>query len=251
MKEKSYLLYVILMSIRYFLFSGMAFLLFYVIFRKNTTQLKIQKLFPKLKDYAREIRYSIMTLFIFSAFAYLLLATPFQHYTQVYTDIEQHGLVYFFFSVILAILIHDTYFYWMHRFMHHPKVFKYIHLVHHKSTNPSPFTSYSFHPLEALVEGSVIVVIVFLIPIHKWAIALFMLFMITFNVYGHLGYEIFPKWLLQSKIGKWFNTSLNHNMHHKYFNDNYGLYFRFWDEWCGTTHPDYQKKLNQLFHQNS
>ncbi|MDH0675494.1 sterol desaturase family protein [Empedobacter sp. GD03861] len=251
MKEKSYLLYVLFMAARYFFFSGMTFLLFYVIFRKNVVQLKIQKLFPKDKDYKREIQYSILTMFIFAGFAYLLSATSFWQYTRIYRDFNEHSIGYFIFSVVLAILIHDTYFYWMHRLMHHPKVFKYVHLVHHKSTNPSPFTSYSFHPFEAVVEAAVILVIVFLIPIHKFAIGLFLLFMIVFNIYGHLGYEIFPKWLLQSSIGKWFNTSLNHNMHHKYFNDNYGLYFRFWDEWCGTTHPDYQKKMNQMLHQKS
>ena len=118
-----------------------------------------------------------------------------------------------------------------------------MHLAHHKSTNPSPWAAYAFHPFEALVEGGIIWVLVFVMPIHPLAIGLFLLFMITYNIYGHLGYEIIPNWLLFSKVGKWLNTSTNHNMHHHYFKGNYALYFRFWDIVMKTTHPKYETVL--------
>jgi sterol desaturase/sphingolipid hydroxylase (fatty acid hydroxylase superfamily) len=154
--------------------------------------------------------------------------------------------VYFIFSIILALIIHDTYFYWAHRLMHHPKLFKIFHLVHHKSTNPTPWAAYAFHPLEAIVEGGVIWLIVFIIPIHPIAITTFTLLMIIFNIYGHLGFEIYPKWAINSPIGKWLNPSTNHNMHHKYVKDNYGLYFRFWDEIMKTTNPKYDETVEEL-----
>jgi sterol desaturase/sphingolipid hydroxylase (fatty acid hydroxylase superfamily) len=96
------------------------------------------------------------------------------------------------------------------------------------------------------VEGSIIFVIAFLIPVHQYALLAFLLFMTVYNVYGHLGYEIFPRWLVQSRLGRWLNTSINHNQHHKYFTGNYGLYLRFWDELFNTTHPDYDRKLKEL-----
>jgi sterol desaturase/sphingolipid hydroxylase (fatty acid hydroxylase superfamily) len=73
--------------------------------------------------------------------------------------------------------------------------------------------------------------------------------MTVYNVYGHLGYEIYPRWLVNSRLGRWLNTSTNHNMHHQYFKGNYGLYFRFWDEAFGTTHPQYAQKLAALVDQ--
>ncbi|MDF1675108.1 MAG: sterol desaturase family protein [Vicingaceae bacterium] len=233
-------------ALRYFVITGIAFFIFYLIFKKNFNQIKIQKVFPKLKDYYREIKYSLLTTIVFMGYAYLIFRTPFRNYTQIYSDISEHSTSYFVASIILALVIHDTYFYWTHRLMHHPKLFKWFHLVHHQSTNPTPFTSYSFHPLEAIVEGGVIVVITVIMPIHPYATILFMTFMLLYNVYGHLGYEIFPNWVIRSKIGKWLNTSTYHNMHHKHFNGNYGLYFRFWDKLLYTIHPDYERTIKEL-----
>lgn len=242
---------VLLIAARYFVFAGSAFLIFYVIWKRRFSSFKIQKLFPKKRDYYREIKYSSLTMLIFSGYAFLVFRSPLKDLTRVYENFSDFGIAYFAASVVLAILVHDTYFYWTHRLMHHPKLYRYFHLVHHKSTNPSPWAAYSFHPLEAIVEGGVILFIVFLFPVHKFAIGLFMLFMIAFNIYGHLGYELFPKWLVGSRFGKWLNTSTNHNMHHKLFVRNYGLYFRFWDIWMGTTHPDYQNTLDEIHKRNS
>ena len=245
-EHTSYPLFLLLMAVRYFLFTGVAFAIFYVLFKNRFLKLKIQKLFPKQKDYRREIGYSFFTMFIFSLYAVLVFKSPLRNYTFIYNNLHEHSIFYFFLSIPLALIIHDTYFYWTHRLMHHPKLFKYFHLVHHKSTNPSPWASYSFHPLEALVEGGIIVVVVFIVPMHPFAIGLFLILMLTYNVYGHLGFEIFPRWILRTRLGRWFNTSTNHNMHHKYCNDNYGLYFRFWDEVMHTTHPKYKDTLNRI-----
>ena len=96
--------------------------------------------------------------------------------------------------------------------MHHPKLFKYFHLVHHKSTNPSPWAAYAFHPLEGIVEAGVIIPMVFLFPVHPRAVLLFLFFMIIYNVYGHLGFELFPKGFNKHWLGRWMSTSVNHNM---------------------------------------
>jgi sterol desaturase/sphingolipid hydroxylase (fatty acid hydroxylase superfamily) len=61
--------------------------------------------------------------------------------------------------------------------------------------------------------------------------------MTIMNVMGHLGYEIFPKGFINSSIGKWQNTSTNHNIHHQESNYNFGLYFTFWDRIMGTYRP--------------
>lgn len=74
----------------------------------------------------------------------------------------------------------------------------------------------------------------------------FLLIMLVHNVYGHTGYEIYPLWVVKSKLGKWLNNSVNHNMHYKYFKGNYGLYFRFWDELLKTTDPNYETKIEEI-----
>lgn len=232
--------------LRYFLVAGPAFLLFYIVFKEKWQLKRIQSRFPASADYYREIGYSLVTIAIFVVVALVIFATPLVKFTLVYQDISERGWGWWWFSIVLMIFLHDTYFYWTHRAMHHPSLFKYFHLVHHKSTNPSPWAAYAFHPLEAVVEASIIFPIVFLIPSHATAILTFLLFMIVYNVYGHLGYELYPKRFSSHPIGKWLNTSVNHNMHHKHFTGNYGLYFLFWDRWLNTIHPDYDKRYAEV-----
>lgn len=246
MSLKDGIFFFLLMTARYLLVAGSAFLVLYVLFRQKFIYRKIQKLFPKNKDYAREIFYSFITIIIFACVALLLNSHYIKPHTRIYRKISDLGWVYFFCSILLALLIHDTYFYWTHRLMHHPKLFRLFHLTHHRSTNPSPWAAYAFNPFEAVVEAGVIFVIAFIIPITNVAILVFLLIMIIYNVYGHTGYEIYPRWVVNSKLGKWLNTSTNHNMHHKYFKNNYGLYFRFWDEIMGTTDPDYENNLMEI-----
>lgn len=235
-----------LLTLRYAVIAGLAFLLFYVLFPQKFKRFKIQPLFPKPKDYYREIGYSLLTFVIFALIAWVVYFSPVRPYTRIYTNISDLGWGYFWFSVLLAVIVHDAYFYWTHRLMHHPKLFKHFHLVHHRSTNPSPWAAFAFHPLEALVEVGILAVLVFLFPIHPLAILAFLLIMTVYNVYGHLGYELYPNRFVNSPLGKWLNTATNHNMHHKYFKGNFGLYWRFWDELMGTTHPDYQQTLDNI-----
>src|SRR5690606_28803648 len=111
-------------------------------------------------------------------------------YTKAYQDFGEYGWGYFFVSLAAILLIHDTYFYWMHRLMHHPRLFNALHRVHHVSTNPSPWAALSFQPAEAFIEAAVVYVIVFALPVHRAAILTWLLIMMLYNVYGHLGYEL-------------------------------------------------------------
>src|SRR3954467_1261389 len=163
-------------SLRYFLFAGMVWLLWYVIFRRRILHKKIQRKLPSNKDYRREIFYSLITMCIFGLTPALILGTPFGKYTQYYTDIHQHNMIWFWLAFPLMFIIHDAYFYWMHRLMHHPRLFKPIHVVHHKSTNPSPWAAYAFHPLEAIIEAGIFFVFVMIMPVMK--IHLFVFFIV-------------------------------------------------------------------------
>lgn len=219
---------------RYFIISGLAFLIFYILLKDKISFKKLQINYPTLTDYRREILYSIVTIFVFLIVGLGIFATPLREHTQLYENFADYGWGYWFLSIFLMIILHDTYFYWTHRAMHHPRLFKLFHLVHHKSTNPSPWASYAFHPLEGFVEAGIIIPIAFLIPFHFSAMFVFLLFMMIYNVYGHLGFEILPTQWHKHPIGKYINTSIDHNVHHKYFKGNYGLYFLFWDRWMGT-----------------
>jgi lathosterol oxidase len=233
-------------AFRYFLLAGIPFTLFYVLLPNRFSKLKIQQRAASRSDYIREIWYSILSTMVFTLVAVGLVFTPLRQYTLIYNNINEFPGWYLGLSVVLSLILHDTYFYWMHRLLHHKNLFKHAHLLHHKSTNPSPWTSYSFHLFEAVAEGLVLVPIVFLLPMHPLSILLFTVAAFIINVYGHLGYEILPKWFRHTWLFEAFNTSVYHNLHHSKFRGNYGLYFRMWDRIMGTENPDYVKEYDKI-----
>ncbi|MEO7982975.1 MAG: sterol desaturase family protein [Bacteroidota bacterium] len=247
MKWSDYFKDVFIIGSRYLLIASIVFLLCYVVLRKMISSKKIQQRYPAFRDYAREIIYSILTVFIMAFIPALVLGVPeMRSHTKFYINIHEHSILYFVLAFPLMAIMHDTYFYWMHRLMHYQPVFRLVHLIHHKSTNPSPFAAYAFHPLEAVVEAGIFIVFVFLIPVHFIHLSFFFLFMIIYNVYGHLGWELYPKGFSKHLLGKWINTSVNHNLHHQYFTGNYGLYFLFWDRAMGTIRKDYDERFDEV-----
>tara|TARA_B100000767_G_scaffold270717_1_gene294957 strand:+ start:14813 stop:15361 length:549 start_codon:yes stop_codon:yes gene_type:complete len=178
--------------------------------------------------------------------ALLVTRSPLGEFDLRYESIESHGMGYWFLSVLLMILMHDTYFYWTHCAMHHPKIYRLFHEVHHKSTNPSRWAAFAFHPLEGIVEAGIIFPIIYIIPYHLSVLFVFLVFMTLYNVYGHLGYELYPKRFNKNFIGRWLNTSVSHNTHHSKFNGNYGLYFLFWDRWMRTLREDYDTNFVEV-----
>ncbi|MEM6726698.1 MAG: sterol desaturase, partial [Bacteroidota bacterium] len=115
--------------IEYFQFAGIAFVVFYLILKKPMWFRKVQKKLPGWKHYGRDIFYSIFTVSIFAVVAIFVLVKG-KEYTNFYDHISEYGVAYYIFGWIWMFFLHDTYFYWMHRLMHHPVLFKHVHLVH-------------------------------------------------------------------------------------------------------------------------
>jgi Sterol desaturase len=234
-------------AVKYFFISLPFFLVYYVFFRNQLSYKKIQAKFPKLKDYTRELGFSMLSVIIFSIPPLVILySDKIRPHATFYKHIDEHGAIYFVLAFPLMLLMHDTYFYWAHRMMHQPWLFKMVHLVHHRSTNPSPWAAYAFHPFEAIVESMIFVVFLFTIPVHSIHLMCFFVFSLIYNVYGHLGFEIYPKDFNRHWFGKWMNTSVSHNLHHQYFKGNYGLYFTIWDRLMGTLRSDYDTSFQSL-----
>ena len=189
---------------------------------------------PDSSDISREVLWSCSTLLIFAFIGTLTYHATMAGWTRMYFELPLYGWTWFWTSVALAILLHDTWFYWTHRAMHHPRLFKIFHRVHHQSTNPTPWAAFAFSPLEAVIQGLIVPLVIFLIPIHPIAFLLFSLWQMVLNVTGHTGYEYNRPELLRSRLWKWVNTPTHHALHHEYVRGNYGLYFNFWDRWMGT-----------------
>ena len=183
----------------------------------------------------REIGWSLGSAAIYGIPAGIV-AWGWQHrgWTQIYTETGSHPLWYLPVSLFLYLFAHDSWFYWTHRWMHRPRPFRIAHAVHHASRPPTAWAAMSFHPLEALTGAVVIPALVFLIPVHLAVLGLVLAIMTIMGITNHMGWELFPKAIVHSRLGGWLITASHHQRHHESYQCNYGLYFRFWDRLCGT-----------------
>lgn len=237
----------ILRFLVFFVPATLVFLIFNVIFRKHFQIRKIQQRDNQKSKISHDIIWTainrVLLTFVTVGIAFAVAG----NYTLIYTDINQYGLLYFVFSIILVFLIHDTYFYFFHRLMHNKTIFKHVHKLHHHSTDPTVFTGYAFHPIETVIEFAFLPLIIFVLPLHPIAFAIWQFGgILLFTIYAHLGFEIMPKFWVNNRVTKYFNTPTHHNMHHAKFNYNYGLYFNFWDRIFKTQHKDYDDNFNEV-----
>lgn len=155
-------------------------------------------------------------------------------WTRIYEDVHAHPLWWWPASVFVYLALHDTWFYWTHRWMHRPAAFRRFHAVHHRSRPPTAWAAMSFAPGEAVTGAVVIPTLTLLIPIHVGALGLVLTIMTVMGVTNHMGWEIFPRRLVEGRAGAWLITASHHQRHHEQYGCNYGLYFRWWDRACGT-----------------
>jgi sterol desaturase/sphingolipid hydroxylase (fatty acid hydroxylase superfamily) len=92
----------------------------------------------------------------------------------------------------------------------------------------------AFHPWEALSAAWLIPALTLVLPIHVAALGTVLLVMSFFAVTNHMGVELFPARLVDGWFGRHIISASHHDLHHRHFQRNYGLYFRFWDRLCGT-----------------
>merc|ERR1719401_3141040 len=56
--------------------------------------------------------------------------------------------------VLLVPVWRDMHFYFAHRFSHIRAFYKYVHALHHRNTDPEPFSGLCMHPVEHLIYFS-------------------------------------------------------------------------------------------------
>ncbi|PRP93172.1 hypothetical protein ENSA5_44390 [Enhygromyxa salina] len=84
------------------------------------------------------------------------------------------------------------------------------------------------------------------VPINRVVLWVFVFFFTFVEAYVHLGFEILPRWVARSRIGKYLGTSVFHNMHHEDGAYNFAAYFTWWDRIFGTIHPDYAERYEAV-----
>lgn len=148
------------------------------------------------------------------------------------------------FALILP-LLHEFHFYCIHRLIHVPILYKWVHSVHHNSVNPSPWSSLSMHPVEHLLYWSG-TLIHLLLPSHPLLVLYHLQISGLGAVIGHIGFD-----KIETDDQRAMSThAYAHYLHHKYFEVNYADGTLPIDKWMGTWHdgtPAAQRQMMQRF----
>jgi Delta7-sterol 5-desaturase len=231
---------------RYALVSGIFIIVFKVILRNEYASRTVIQRLREPNQTWREIGWSTLTTLIFTLSALGMVWMYVHDYTKIYVGWQTAYFWQIPLSIIAYMLIHEAYYYFLHRWMHRPGVYRYFHKIHHDSVVTSPWTAFSFHPLESVLQALIIPFLLFFIPIHFGALFFLLILMTVSATINHLNIEIYPKWMATSGIGKWVIGATHHGHHHKFFNKNYGLYFTFFDRWLGTESEEFDEEFERL-----
>ena len=223
---------------RYLIAASLIAALVWVLRRTRWASRKIQQREATRADFMREFGASLRTVLV-----YTVLAVPMvwafrngylREYAGAVTPLTYAGYLA---AVLLA---HDTWFYWTHRAMHHPRLFKAFHRFHHRTVTPTAWTAYSFAVPEAALSFLFMPVFFAILPTPKPVVFAFLAIMILRNAMGHAGLELHARGWASHPLLKWISTTTHHDLHHAgSFNQNFGFYFTWWDKLMDTEHPDY------------
>ncbi len=123
------------------------------------------------------------------------------------------------------------YFYAHHRLLHTKFLFRYVHSWHHKNLNTGPWSGLAMHPVESFILMTDVLIFL-IVPAHPVHI-LFLMFHHGIGApTSHAGFD-------KLKIGKRGGIAVGdffHQLHHRFFDCNYGTYETPWDQWFGTFH---------------
>jgi len=139
--------------------------------------------------------------------------------------------VWFVALLLLTPVWISFHFYWIHRFLHWPPLYKVAHALHHRNTNVGPWSGLSMHPIEHLLFFSS-VLIHWVLAAHPIHILFHMQHQALTAATSHTGYE---NLLVKDKKRLALGT-FHHQMHHRYFECNYGNLEVPWDRWFGSFH---------------
>lgn len=225
--------------IRYAIFALATWFALWVALARPLASRKIRETRPPDRQLIVEFLMSIRSVAIFSTVGLSLAVLEAAGLLWGPSVGERLGSAWFWTSLVLMIVAHDAWFYWGHRLMHRPALFRTFHRRHHLSNNPSPFTAYSFDLAEAAVQGAFVPLWMIVTPTPWGVVGLFMLHQIVRNTIGHSGYELFPARRDGRPLIPFLTTVTHHDLHHAQAGWNYGLYFTWWDRWMKTEHPEY------------
>ena len=128
-----------------------------------------------------------------------------------------HNPWYFIASVYLVFFWSTVHFYFVHRLLHWQPLYRCAHELHHRNVNTGPWSGISMHPFEHLLYFTLFM-LWWIVPVHPVIIVLTGFYQGLSPALSHSGFDYVDiGGKLRLKTGDWY-----HQLHHSYFNFNYG-----------------------------
>ncbi len=135
-------------------------------------------------------------------------------------------------EIVVLFFWNELHFYVNHRLLH-TRWLRRFHAMHHRSHVATPFSTYAFHPVEALMLGSVPLIPMLLHDFSFAALLALPIFSVMLNNLGHSNYEASH----HVPARGWLGASRRHHLHHACYQGNYGFLLEIFDRWAGTVLP--------------
>ena len=147
-----------------------------------------------------------------------------------------------FVAIFFLIPIWESFwFYWIHRALHWRPLYRLAHHLHHRNTDVGPWSGMSMHPVEhVMFLGGVLVH--WLFACHPLHIIFHLQYYTLSAVTTHSGYAAV---LIKNKQRMAMGT-FHHQMHHRYFECNYGSLEIPWDKLFGSFHDGSNAGRDQM-----
>jgi 4-alpha-methyl-delta7-sterol-4alpha-methyl oxidase len=139
-------------------------------------------------------------------------------------------------QVVGFVYLDDVLYYFMHRAMHHPRVYRHVHAVHHRVRTPVAITGHFMHPIEYGLTGLLALVGPLLVGAHVYTLYAWVALRQWEAAEGHCGYNLpfSPVHLLPGS-----DAGVFHDFHHAHFQGNYAGFLAWFDRVMGTEVPEY------------
>jgi len=144
--------------------------------------------------------------------------------------LREHPVAFVAWLLFLPIL-QSSHFYFVHRLLHWPPLYKKVHRLHHRNINIGPWSGMAMHPVEQVLYVSSVLVH-FVIPSHPVIFLVHLYTRCLGPAFSHAGFEkLLVKDRSVTDLG-----DFHHQLHHRFFECNYGTPTTPWDRWFGTDH---------------
>ena len=141
-----------------------------------------------------------------------------------------HPLGFVLWVLVIPVLA-SSHFYLIHRLLHWPPLYRGVHRLHHRNIHIGPWSGLSMHPVEHLIYMSSVLVH-FIIPSHPVILLVHLYSRCLGPAFSHAGFEK----LLVKDTTVVDAADFHHQLHHRFFECNYGTVDAPWDRWFGSFH---------------